>query len=136
MPNRYHIRARLRVGGPHFDPDSFSAAIGLDPSRQFSPGQPRPKPTSRPNPTSPGLWSLESPLPETAPLADHLNWLLDRLSPCAAALHAYLAAAPDVSANFYIGYSLLDHQGGPTLTPDLLTRLAEFGIEVQFECHS
>jgi hypothetical protein len=72
--------ATFRLASDHDGGSAFvTRTLGLEPTRAFEVGDRvgrTPGATRRMS-----LWSLSSTLPTESELADHLNWLLDRLEP-------------------------------------------------------
>ena len=66
---------------------------------------------------------LQSDLPSSEPLQDHLKWLIERLEPRGKVLEKL---AEKYSMKFICGYSSESGQGGGTFDADLLARLASF----------
>jgi hypothetical protein len=59
------------------------------------------------------------------PLAEHLIWLLDQLEP---KVNSIKSIADEWKARIFCGFSSENGQGGVTLDPRLLRRLANLGI--------
>lgn len=117
------FRAALRISGERLQPAEISSLLGLEPSRTRLPGEPR---SSNSNLVwSHALWCLESQLSDDRDPVDHLHWLLNLLEPKAALLQ-------DLSGKFHLdffcGFSSANGQGGFTLDPATLQRIARLGI--------
>ncbi|MEW6251096.1 MAG: DUF4279 domain-containing protein [Planctomycetota bacterium] len=124
-------RASFRLMGGSLDPQAVTRMLGIEPSnahRRGDPGRGRRSPPYRE-----GLWSLRAPLDQTAPLEEHLNWLLDRLEGKRSEIEEFVRNG--CRTDFYVGYSIDSGQGGPGLAPSLLRRLGDFGVRLGFDVH-
>lgn len=88
--------ATFRILGDDLDPGEVTSLLGLEPTQAVARGHARcgvsrsgkrtPRPTAKQ-----GGWTLESPLPRSASLGDHLAGLLDHLEPVAERIAALRA---------------------------------------------
>jgi hypothetical protein len=63
----------------------------------------------------------------------HLDWLLDQIEPHAAALKSIQAAGGRMTVSCY--WSSAWGHGGPTLSPSIMSRLADLGLEIWFDVY-
>lgn len=64
----------------------------------------------------------------------HLDWILERLLPAKDKLQALKAEGVEAAVSCY-WLSVYGH-GGPTLSPQQMRGLVEFGLECWFDCYS
>ena len=122
------VSVSLRVFGDGLEPDEVSALLGCQPSRFHRKGDGRPQGDPSIEPT--GAWILESLLPETAEIEDHVESLLSQIS-----------NDGDEWANLTTRFSasilctlLIDQYGGVfELSPRLAEWMAERGLVIAFE---
>ncbi|NHZ33078.1 DUF4279 domain-containing protein [Massilia rubra] len=87
----FEYDAALRIGGAGKFHEQIGEVTGLEPKIARLAGQPR-----RPGSTflaKEDIWVLASPLDETLPLEDHVDWLLQALAPHAGFLKEVIAQA-------------------------------------------
>jgi hypothetical protein len=77
-------------------------------------------------------WILSSPLDKSENLSAHVKWLLDRLEPKADIVRALCAK---YRVDIFCGFSSGSGQGGFTLDPETLGRLAMLRIPVGFDLY-
>lgn len=129
----YHrFDAAFRVWGPDTDIEKLSTATGLQPTEAHRKGDRRGK-----GQWEDSMWSFRSSCPETANLEEHLNSLLDRLSPVRKKL---LAAIPAQSQGIFWCAHYTNAPEGLTGTVKLqigiLKRLANFGFDFALDTYS
>lgn len=78
-------------------------------------------------------WSLKSVLPDSEPLAEHLAWLLDRVSDKGRELQSLADDGYELDWFCLIGFE--GGQGGVLLPADLLVRLASLPIELNLDLY-
>ena len=71
---------------------------------------------------------------ESLTFSDQLSELMTRLEARAAAVRELLAR-PGVTAEFFLGFSSGNGQGGFTLPASLLTRIARLGIDITLDLY-
>jgi hypothetical protein len=79
------------------------------------------------------FWLLSSRLPDSAPLQDHLNWLIGQLEPKRDVLEKLAA---EYTVRFICGFSSENGQGGCTFDADLLARLASFRFPLVLDLYA
>ncbi len=130
MDQRRWFQASLIVSGDSLRPDEIGVLLGLDPTRTHVRGEPRGRGAGIVWDRS--VWSLESPLPDDADPAEHLNWLLSRLEPKASVIK-------DLSGQFHVklfcGFSSESGQGGFTLDGVMLGRIASLGVPLTLDLY-
>lgn len=119
--------ATLRVQGANLKPGEFTALVGVEPSHAHARGEivsPRVRRVRKE-----GMWMLDSlALPEARP-EDHIADLLGRLPEREQWLGAVQGSRVDIVCSLTVAS---DHEAF-CLSPQLLARLAELGIELGFE---
>lgn len=81
------------------------------------------------------LWSLSSKGHVTSSdLEEHLAWLLDQVAPAKDELARYVRRE-DVSAYIFVYWASPTGLGGPTLSPAIMARMAEVGLELRFDLY-
>lgn len=121
----------FRFVGAIADATMLTKALGIEPTRAFSAGE-------RMGPRSPlaknGIWSLDSPLPESTTLETHLRWLLERLLPAREKILEVLDADSRLSADFFCGLWLNEVNEGLELTATTLSDIgslrASLGLDI------
>jgi hypothetical protein len=124
-------KASFRLASEMLDPDEVSRITGLTPTLAYRKGDRRQLDDGREaSPYRIGMWSLDSAggVPDTAPLDEHLNWLLDCLEPAAAALAPLMGGG--TQADFFCGYFMSEWNAGWTLAPTTLQRIGTLGAEL------
>jgi hypothetical protein len=126
--------AALRVYSYSIAPEAMTAMLGLEPHHTMTKGLPHTLPSGGMREVGINGWFLSSHgQVSSKDLRDHLDWLLERLRPAAAALTGL--QAEDVSmAAWCIWHSAFGH-GGPSLWPEQLRRLAELNLECAFDIY-
>lgn len=81
------------------------------------------------------VWSLSSEgHVDSKDMRDHLNWLLDRVEPCKVGLDTLRIEHEGFMRINCVWWSARG-QGGPTLWPEQMKRLADLEIECQFDIY-
>jgi hypothetical protein len=128
----------FRVVGEEVRPAELSARLGITPDKAATMGDPHPRRPERRYPR--GFWVVDSPLPPSAPLEDHLTVLLDRLEPHRDALDAsriawaaYVGFLCTLSSDLHSSDNLSCNL---SLPPDLLRRVTALGahLDISFYC--
>lgn len=120
--------ATLRIFGHGLDLDAITRDLGIEPTHIHREGERR-NPNAKPWPHD--MWMLESPLDETRPLGEHLDWLYERLQ-----VHvAYLKALKsDAMVDIFCGYRSNSDTAGFEVAYPSLRLFAElevpFGVSV------
>jgi hypothetical protein len=105
--------------------EAIADALGLVPTEVHRKGEPVSKRSTAVRKEH--CIRIKSSLPTSEPLHRHLEALCDLIEPVA----SKLAAITDrCDCDIFCGFSSGNGQGGFTLDPDLLKRLAAFGIEL------
>ena len=118
-------RATFRAWSDHVPPESIADALGVRPTQLHRKGDPVSK-RSKALRTKHCIL-IESSLPTSQPLEDHLVALCDVLEPVASELAAMNARC---EYDIFCGFGSGNGQGGFTLSPKLLARLAALPIEL------
>jgi len=122
--------ASFRVAGETLVPDQIGVLLGLEATRVGLKGERISQRHTALRRTS--FWILMAPLADSLPLSEHLKWLLDVLEPKHDSIKSI---AQQHKADLFCGFSSANGQGGFTLDPGLLTRLATLGIPVELDLH-
>jgi hypothetical protein len=124
------VRACVRFGAPDLDPDAVTVALGLAPTEAHRRGEPRRTRratiTGKPPTYRVGIWWLDSPLPTSATVQEHVEWLLDRLEPRAEEVRKI--AATGIKPDFFVSVLPLSTQFGFELSPEVMRRIAALNI--------
>ena len=118
-------RATFRVWSHDVPPESIGDTLGLRPTKLLRKGEPVSK-RSNALRKEHGI-QIESALPTSEPLERHLDSLCDLLEPVASKLEAITRSC---EYDIHCGFSSGNGQGGFTLNPNLLSRLAALRIEL------
>lgn len=131
----------FRIGGDNLDPDAVTAAIGVPPSSAHKKGSPRvahhPEGTEiAMSPWPWGLWRLESPIPPSADLVDHLKWIVQCVGPRMEQLREFREQG--LVLDIICGGFLLSPTAtaGFTLPATLLRSLTDLGVELIVDMHA
>ena len=132
-----HIWYALR--GPDLDPEAISALTGIRPDRAHRRGEARPR-TGEPYPDvalkSPAsmAWMIDSGLPRSAEVHDHLEALIARLAP---ARPAFIALGVRYEATVVGAVTLAEAQGPlVAITPAVAASLAELNALLAFDLYA
>jgi hypothetical protein len=127
--------ASLGIYGDSFEPDKITEMLGLTPTRFGQKGDLRN--STRVNvklpPRKSSFWLFSSPLPDHAPLQEHLRWIIDQLEPKREVLGKL---AKEYKVQFICGFSSENGQGGCTFDSALLIRLSSFGLPLVLDLYS
>ena len=132
MENRDRHRVCFRLSGDRLIPQVVSVTLGIQPSLAYTKGERHIGRVSKKEwKRHTGAWHLESTLNQLKSFEEHFGWLLDQLEPKHDIVHK-LIDTYDLTADFFCGMTLMEGQGGPTLTPRTLARLGRFGVLIGF----
>lgn len=109
----------------------ITQTLEIAPSRSHDIGQPRSGRDPRPWPNT--HWALDSDLPDTRSLEDHLGHLCDRVEPHAPGL--FRPADDGYNVDWFCFVEIENGQGGITLSPTLLQRLAALPVELDLDIY-
>lgn len=126
--------AELRVYSGDLLPAEVSSRLGLEPTTVNERGKQRVSLTTGRTRTLPlNAWFVSSEgLVVSKDLRRHLDWVLDRIEPAADAICA-LQTVPGVRIEISCSWWSATGNGGPTLSPPQMRRMAELGLECAFE---
>jgi hypothetical protein len=129
--NVHRYKASLRVFSRSLGAGELTHALG-NPTKSHDAGDPVSR--HRPNATKhkTALWLLESGIGETAPLDQHIAVLLDAID---ARRDDFDAIRDECETDIFCGIFSDGDQGGFTLEPDIIRRLAEVGLAVGFDIY-
>ena len=137
MNDDYHTCSEtyvtLRVYHDSADPDTVSAALGIEPTESQRAGEPYEWRGRTRTYRLSGWFFCSRGRVESYDSAKHLDWLLQYLEPRHEALCVLRSQGwrMDISCLWDSHYG----HGGPTLSPDLLRMLATVGIELWFDIY-
>jgi len=123
-------RASFRITGDTLDPKEISSCLELEASLSGVKGElvrsgfPAVRRTS--------VWVLRCPLDKSAPMEEHLKWLLNLLEPKAGIIKGI---ADHFCVDLFCGFSSENGQGGFSLDARLLQRIASLGIAVSLDLY-
>jgi hypothetical protein len=125
--------ASLGFYGEPLDLEGITGRLGLIPTMSGRKGEIRNSTrVKNPQPRRNSFWVLKCPLPSFEPLQEHLQWLFDQLEPKREVLEEL---AKDCKLKFICGFSSENGQGGCTFDPELLNRLASFGLPLVLDLY-
>lgn len=131
--NSGHVRTEACLGivGDGLEPDKVSALLGLLPSRAWRKGEPVALRSGQTVARPTGYWEYEAPLqgPELT-LEERIAALLAAIEPSAEAFKAVTSGCCPTMNCCWQGSTGL---GGPFLSPQLMKRLGDLGIQVHIE---
>jgi hypothetical protein len=107
-----------------FEPDEVSRRMGLVPDRTFAAGDVASVRTGRVHEWS--GWSIDTHFMASDTIAEHLDWLLDRLEPAAGHLAELRAAGAE--AELDCAWDSIGMGGGPWIPPEAMARLGALGL--------
>jgi hypothetical protein len=110
----------------------ITAVIGISPTREYEKGdiisRKSPKPVRRQN----SMWMIESGLPESADIEDHILSLCDKIQPCSEALNSLRS---DCDVDIFCGYFSESGQAGFSLSNQVLGRVVSLGLDLIFDVY-
>ena len=128
--NQMWSRASFRIAGDTLDPKEISSCLELEATLSgvkgelVRSGSPAVRRTS--------VWILRCPLEKSAPMEEHLKWLLNLLEPKAGIIKGI---ADRFCVDLFCGFSSENGQGGFSLDARLLQRIASFGIAFSLDLY-
>jgi len=122
----------LRIFSESIAPAEISAALRLEPTRSHLKGEAISPRVPRPRPQHGWLLSSENQV-RSRDTRRHIDWILDRLEPCALAFDGLLSRG--ASVDIFSFWSSARGQGGPILSPPQLVRLARFRLEIVYDIY-
>ncbi|MGB6975338.1 MAG: DUF4279 domain-containing protein [Terracidiphilus sp.] len=117
-------RATFRIFGDSLGLEEVTSSLGIQATSSGLKGEILSSSRLK-KPLRTSIWRLASPLNTEQPLEDHLNWLLDVLEPKSDVVSKL---AKEFDVDFFCGFSSANGQGGFTLDPALLARLARLTV--------
>jgi len=123
----YRCTVSLRLRHPSVPADQISAALNLQPRNSWNADDPRPR--IRPG----AYWSCDVKHDPDAELEDILHAGVESLEPHKAFLQEFVETGGWVA--YCIGYFTTDISGGPTLDCELLKRLADLHLNLEFDVY-
>ena len=132
-PNCAETFASLRFFGDGLVPEQISDLLGLEPTEAALKGLATTSPSGKTRVASTGRWLLETRgQANSTDLEAHLVWLLDRLE----ATRAEPTSLPGVSqADVFCYWLSATGNGGPSLSPQVLSRLAHLQLRLNFDLY-
>jgi hypothetical protein len=129
----HEYTVEFRILGKELIPSVVTEELGLQPSQVRNAGDRRDTNSRWQEalwafdgyPTSSGVRTWDS-------LEDGLRFVLLKLSPLKEKINSY---SPRFRVIFWCGHFYSSFNGGPTLSPDVLRLLGEFGVEVFIDNH-
>lgn len=121
--HRKWSKASLRIFSEELLPDEVGAVLGLRATSVHVKGEPRSR--HHKDVWRDSFWYLASPLGDERVMGDHLNWLLDSLEP---RMDAVMKLSETCRIDLFCGFSSENGQGGFTLDPATLARIARLGV--------
>lgn len=125
--------ASFRFIGRDIDPALISKYLNIKPSAVYSPPA---VDTALPQQRRANMWRLDSDVPATEPLIEHLRNLIRKLSPVRDDLRR-LESETGWTPCFYCGYFYKGDQGGQiALPPAILRDIADLGATLDLRVYS
>jgi hypothetical protein len=126
--------ATLHIQHEDLDPDAVSRDLDIQPTRTQRQGEPRNPRSKRPVIARFGMWSLSSEdAVHSRDVRRHIDWLIDHLQCKAKILRRLRATGCETKIScFWVTASA---HGGPTLSPFQLARLADLGLDTEFDIY-
>jgi hypothetical protein len=121
----------FRIVGQDLDPEEVTRTLGIKPTQVRRKGEAR----SQESIWSENMWSLDVLPPgrdDWPSLEEGLVALIEELKPIHERLKAYL---PANKVFISCGHFTSNFNGGPSLSPALLTSLGEFGVELVLDTY-
>lgn len=136
MAEIHEVHVSFRLSSDSLDPNVVTGQLGLTPTNAFAKGEMSPpgRVTGRSFIHRTGGWRLESPLPRSAELDDHLRALLDLLSAKAPIIRGYKDQA--FTVDFFCGLFLNSFNERLELPPETLARVAALGATLSLDIYS
>jgi Domain of unknown function (DUF4279) len=126
--------ASFRLFGDTLNPEVVSEQLGMAPSSAGAKGESRPsRKKSPPLRWRTGSWILESRLPQSSKLDEHLRDLLDRLEAHAATIRGFVAQG--YRADIFCGCFLDASNEGTLLQPDTIRLLGLLGVPLGLDIY-
>jgi hypothetical protein len=126
--------ATLRVMGLRVDPSAVSLRLGLQPTQAHRAGDPNVGPSGRRySDFREGLWALDSPLPSSSSLTDHLQALVDLVLTRETAIGNLKQLGYRV--DFYLSAFDLEDSGGFFFPAALLQAMGRLGIDLNLDLY-
>jgi hypothetical protein len=127
--------ATLRLYPGDTDPSSVTERLGIEPTEWQSRNQPLQRAgRSLKTPEINGWFLSSRGHVESGDSRRHIDWLLDRMAPKVEAILGLQEAGCRMNISCY--WLSRSGNGGPTVSPPQMKRLAELGIELWFDFYS
>ena len=126
----HEYSVELRISGAQLVPEDITQSLGVAPSLAREVGERK----SEGRIWQEGLWAYNG-LPADAQtcwgsLEEGLTFLLDRLEPLSTQIQSY---KQNYDLVIWCGHFQSSFDGGPTLSPKLMRRLADFGVDLYID---
>lgn len=129
----------FRIIGDNLDPEQITSLLGIDPDYSHKKGEAN----NRKNklgkiivgtPHKTGIWTINSDLPETSTLEEHIVSLLVRLDSAHDKIRQL--SKEGYRVDIYCGHFLKHgYQGGFDVSPEVLERMGKMGIHLAVSTH-
>ena len=124
--------AALRIASDVRSASEIASLIGITPTRQYEKGDI----VSRKSPASPrrrnSMWMIESDLPESTEIEDHIRSLCDKIQSRSQALDTLRS---NCTIDIFCGYFSESGQAGFTLSNEVIGRVAALGFDLIFDVY-
>ncbi len=129
----HEYTVEFRIHGGDLVPSEITQALGLEPSQVRNAGDRRDFKTR----WEEALWAYDGYSPPLGnktwnTLEDGLRFVLEKLWPLKDKVDGYKF---EFKVMLWCGHFYSSFNGGPTLSPELLKMLGEFGVEVYIDTH-
>lgn len=130
------IHVSFRLIADTLDPVSVTKRLGLTPTNAYAKGEMSPQGvvTGTSYVRRTGMWRLESALPRTADLNDHIGSLLNHLEQRASTIHEYRSIGYTVE--FLCGLLLEHGNESVDLTSAVMARVSAIGATVSLDIYA
>lgn len=127
----HQYTVELRIAGQDLDPDEITRSLGISPTQVRRKGERR----SGASVWTENMWAYEvfpSQRDSWSSLSDGLTSLLNEVLPLKTRLQSFASAN---KIYLWCGHFTTDFDGGPTLPPELLKLLGEFGVGLELDTY-
>jgi len=127
----HSYKIELRIVGGELDPETVTRALGLSPSQIRRKGEKRGASST----WTKNMWAFDV-LPRSGhdwpQLEDGLTVLVEKFNPVRAKIHSF---ADSNEVYIWCGHFTSSFDGGPTLSPVVLSALANFGVQLMLDTY-
>jgi hypothetical protein len=134
--NCERTHATLRVVHADLDPEMITQSVGIAPDAAHKRGEMRLSKSGKKYPYPRGIWNVSTRGWSSRNLEAHIVRLLERVEPSADRIRNVLRTNPEYRFEIMCFWMSATGQGGPSLSPDTLSRIAALGATLDFDIYS